>query len=356
MKILRKIDNEVLAKYVSDGLIIINTHPTFPLRILNYSRQCQFTNAWDDYTMSSRGLIIDNDGNIIARAYYKFLNIEQHTPEEIPNLPFEVFNKEDGSMLIIFYYDSMWHTATRGSFNSDQAIKGYEMLLKRDISTLDRSYTYLGEVVYPSNRIVCDYGDVEDIILHGVLHTTTGDEILYDEISEKYSSVFTIVKKYDGINDLSTLRDVQDDNREGYVIRFSNGFRVKAKFEEYCRLHSIVTNVSNVVVWEYLKDGKPLDELIDRTPDEFDAFVLKTVAELKDNFKLIEDKHRKKHAEILYYNVVKKEYALKVLELKGYNTKILFNMYDEREYADAIWRMIKPKWCRPFIKNVDEEL
>ena len=110
------------------------------------------------------------------------------------------------------------------------------------------------------------------------------------------------------------------------------------------------------MVWEYLKDGKPLDELIDRTPDEFDAFVIKTVNDLREHFNLIKAKHENKFDELVTDCPTRKEYAERVLSLTGYNSKILFNLFVGKDSSDAIWRMIRPKYSKPFIKNADEEL
>ena len=83
MEILEKIDWNVLNDYISNDLITINKHPEYNLWILNYSPKAQFKKFWDIYTKSCRGLVIDEDGNIIARPFQKFKNIEEHDPSEI---------------------------------------------------------------------------------------------------------------------------------------------------------------------------------------------------------------------------------------------------------------------------------
>ena len=42
------------------------------------------------------------------------------------------------------------------------------------------------------------------------------------------------------------LKEEISKDKEGYVIRFKNGFRMKIKGEEYKRLHKILTNISNL--------------------------------------------------------------------------------------------------------------
>jgi hypothetical protein len=347
------VNKELLKEMMDKNYVMVQKHPDAELYIYNYTRSANFEKVWNEVTLLTRGLILDAEYNIVARPFVKFFNIEQHAPEEIPVLPFEAYEKMDGSLGILYWLDDKPYIASRGSFDSDQARHANEVLYSKYTHTFDKitkGVTYLFEIIYPSNRIVVDYGDKDDLVLLAMIDNATGLDIELHDIG------FELVKRYDGVNDVHRLRDVQEDNREGFIVKFTNGFRVKLKFEEYCRLHSIVTNVSNVVVWEYLKDGKPLDELIDRTPDEFDAFVIKTVNELKDNFKKIEDRHYETYQDLIFDNPTRKEYAERVLSLSGYNTKVLFNMFGNRYYSDAIWTMVRPKWCRPFIKNADEEL
>ena len=78
-----------------------------------------------------------------------------------------------------------------------------------------------------------------------------------------------VVKKYDGIKDYTTLKGMVEDNHEGFVVRFSNGDRMKVKGEEYVRLHKIMTNLSTTAVWEVLSNGGSMDELLKDVPDEF---------------------------------------------------------------------------------------
>ncbi len=96
--------------------------------IYNYSRTCQYENKWDEITKSCRGLILDQDGNVVAKGFDKFFNIEEHNLENIPNEPFEVFEKLDGSLGILFWYQGKWILATKGSFVSEQAMRGREGL------------------------------------------------------------------------------------------------------------------------------------------------------------------------------------------------------------------------------------
>lgn len=291
--------------------------------------------------------------NIVARPFIKFFNCEQHKPEDIPNLPFTAFEKMDGSLGVLYRLNDQPFMASRGSFQSDQSKHANEVLYSRYAHTFEkfkRGVTYLFEIIYPENRIVVDYKGLDDLVLLAVIDNATGLDLPLENIG------FPVVKTYDGVKDWSTLRDDKNMQREGYIVLFSNGFRMKLKYEEYCRLHSIVTNVSNIVVWENLAQGKSFDELLDRTPDEWDKWVRKICEELKNTFKDIEIKHLKKTLTIINSkpSLSRKDAAAIILDLKDYNSKIIFEMMDNKDYSHIIWRMIRPIYSRPLYSGDDE--
>ena len=254
---------EKLNKYYEDGLLYKQVHPSLPLTIWNYTEKVQYENLWDEVTLMCRGLVTDNEGNIVATPFHKFFNIEEgkYTPTET----FEVYEKMDGSLGIIFWYEGQWVVATRGSFTSDQAIKAKELLKKYNTDIMFRHLTFCFEVLYKNNRIVVDYGDYEGLVLLGTFDKN-GKE--YDvEMWREYG--FDVVKKYDGINDYKELKQMVKNDQEGFVVKFSNGDRVKVKGVEYLRLHKIMTNVTTTGVWEYLRNGEDVMEILKDVPDEF---------------------------------------------------------------------------------------
>ena len=395
---------ETLEKYHKDGLLHKQTHPTLDLTIWNYSPRVQYEKLWDEITMQCRGLVTNSKGEIVARPFKKFFNYEEHKPEEIPNEDFVVYEKMDGSLGILFYYEEElsderryniwfnnnyetgmerffdpnnlpdfddpyyeptpktkgeWVLATRGSFTSTQAIKGRELLEKYDYNRLVKDYTYLFEIIYPENRIVCNY-NFEDLVLLGMIHTPTGDEVdihndnnedirLKNLIRNLNLNIVTVYKTWGEGYDL--LKEEISNDREGYVIRFKNGFRMKIKGEEYKRLHRILTNISNRDIWEYLRAGKPMDEILDKVPDEFydwvkneeykfnQMFIItKTMAEMAFLKYITPEMTRKESAEI-----IKKQN----LEIQA----ILFKLLDGKDCSDLIWKNLYPKYSKPFKKD-----
>ena len=360
-----KYDLEVLEEYIDKGLVVKQNHPTLPLSIYNYSRECQYNGLWDDITLNCRGLVLDKDGNVIAKPFPKFFNYEEHKPEDIPNESFEVYEKMDGSLGIVFHYNDEWHVATRGSFQSEQAIKGRELLEKYNFEKLHTDYTYLFEIIYNENRIVCNY-DFEDIVLLGIINTKTGNEVnlnndtedirIKNIISNIGFPVVTLYKTWG--EDWETLKKEISKDKEGYVIRFSGGMRMKIKGEEYVRLHRILTNFSTKDIWELLKNGEPLEPFLERVPDEFDDWVKRTVMNLRYSFHHIDERVGKMYDYFRYGKFndrypepTKKEFAEYVMTQSEELRPILFKMWDNAPYDDIIWKLLKPKYEKPFKKD-----
>jgi len=339
-----------LEKYYQDGLLLKQTHPNYDLTIWNYSPKVQYDRLWDDITIQCRGLVTNSEGKIIARPFKKFFNYEEHSPEDIPNEEFVVYEKLDGSLGILFNYQNEWILATRGSFTSPQAIKGKEILSKHDISAWRKDNTYLFEIIYPENRIVVDYGDEEKLVVIGGIHTETGEEIPDSGLFWTQDSGFEIVLTYKTWGEgYDILKEEISKDKEGYVIRFKNGFRMKVKGEEYKRLHRILTNISNRDIWEYLKEGKPFDEILDKVPDEFYNWVKDTARDLTVKFEDIDDEYNNIFNSIFSLIETKKEFAEKAKQYP--HSSLLFAMYDGKQTHKIIWKLLYPNYSKPFKKD-----
>jgi RNA ligase len=240
-----------------------------------------------------------------------------------------------------------WILATRGSFTSPQAIKGKEILSKHDISAIRKDNTYLFEIIYPENRIVVDYGDEEKLVVLGAIHTETGDEIPDSSLYWLKDCGFEIVTTYKTWGETyDLLKEEISKHKEGYVIRFKNGFRMKIKGEEYKRLHKILTGISSRDIWEYAKDGKPLNELLDKVPDEFYNWVTETLLKFMVQYSSIEDLCKFDFEEYKTKTESKKEFALTVKH--HLYSPILFAMFDGKSYSHIIWKLIYPEHTKPF--------
>lgn len=334
--IIKNDNSEKIKAYIKEGLISKRKHPTANLYIYNYTPKCQYKQKWDEITIMCRGLILDESNKIISRPFGKFFNYDEYIKKygKIPKESFKVFEKYDGSLGILYFENNKPYIATRGSFTSPQAIKGTKILREKYKNlSFDKNLTYLFEIICPENRIVVDYKDKEDLVLIAVIETNTGKELSIEEFKE-----FNLAKKHYNIKDLNNIKE--EDNKEGYVIKYKSGLRVKIKFKEYLRLHKIITESSSKKIWECLKEDKPIDELLDKVPDEFYNWVKETINKINKEY----DKIEKEAKEVFEKNKNIKDRKIFSERIINERTKpILFKMLIKKDYSDIIWKMVKPK-------------
>lgn len=341
-----------LNKLYEEGLLQKQIHPKHDLIIWNYTPKVSYEKLWnvDDLLLKCRGLITDFNGNIIANCIPKFFNFEELSIDNIPNEPFEFSDKMDGSYINFFHYNNEWIFSSRGSFTSDQAILANKIFNEKYLNkvSLNINYNYIMEVIGIDNIIVILYPENDLILLTCISNENKEIDIYTEEFNG-----FNRVKKYNGINDYKKIKELISDNAEGYVICFKNGFRMKIKGDEYCRLHSIITNVSNIVIWEHLKDKLPLEELLNKVPDEFNLWVKNIISTLHNAYNEIERSAMKEFFEIYYQVDInnRKEFAEKAV--KARYTGIIFSLLDKKNYENYIWKAIRPKYSKPFRDGYD---
>lgn len=344
-----------------DKYIICRKHSTLPLLIWNYTHLCQFDKAWNEYTMQTRGLITDLQGNIIARPFTKFFNLNETKESSFNNLPIEipkVYEKLDGSLGIQYYDNEKVCIATRGSFDSDQAKWATEWISKRYCKNdFLPGYTYLYEIIFPENRIVVNYQDRQELVLLAVIYTEIGKEINHN-IEAKRLGLSTPQIINNSLTELIESLKTLTINNEGFVLVYSNGFRVKMKGNEYVRLHRIISNVSSKSIWESLKNNDSLDDILQNIPDELFEWISE---KRKEFIKQYEDIQYKCVTcfNLISYDLIniqektRKDWAERIIKTRFSN--ILFAMLDNKDYSQMIWKMIKPKYELPF-KDLSEEI
>lgn len=336
----RGLDEKLInVRYASDGQ-----------RIYNYSDLAMFTpGAWDNPAVRQcRGLIVAADGEtVVARPWEKFFN---HNQAEAGELDFdaavEVTDKKDGSMGIIHRaMDGNLRVASRGSFESDQAKWASEWLAKHQpvLVGVDE-FTYLVEIVYPENRIVCDYGDYEGLILLGAVRIRTGGYLGPGAAKAVSGWAHDATETFE----YETLRDAlaasPRKGAEGLCVRFlADNKIVKIKQEDYVALHKIVTGLSERSVWEHRMNGGYLHELLASLPDELHEWTRQVWLGQMEQLNEIHEAAMQAHREIvlsLPRGFERKDYA--ALAGKSPYRAYLFMILDNKDITEAIFKSLKP--------------
>jgi RNA ligase len=266
----KEFENGNLAVQRKDGLILFD-----------YNRTCQFNAAWNETTLNARGIVFEEaTGKLVANPFAKFFNLTEARcqPEDLPkNEPFMALEKCDGSCGICYWYNGQWNFNTRGSFASDQCIWAKQWFDKnvRNTYFMDKDYTYIFEIVYPTNRIVIDYKGKEMLVLLGIRDTQTGKELLYEELVRHAKEIdVEIVKSYsyNNLEEVFEAQKVLTSSEEGWVIWYpKSNFRFKLKGEEYCKIHKMISGISPISFWEAfdLESMRIPENYLSMLPEEF---------------------------------------------------------------------------------------
>ncbi|MFG3041000.1 RNA ligase [Streptomyces sp. NPDC048330] len=381
---------------LAEGHVTRKRHPRLPLSIYTYTRACQYAQHWNRATTRCRGLVADDaTGRIVALPLPKFFNLSEHAggrpyAPPLPDEPFEVYDKVDGSLGVVFHYDDRWHAASKGSFTSEQAAWAQRRLDAADTSGLTPGVTYLAEILYPRNRIVVNYGDRRDLVLLAAFGPD-GTELPLAEAAASWHPVGSVVRSWPAMSvaELTALTEsdtlpggarATGTDAEGFVLRFASGLRAKAKLAEYVRLHKVLTGVTERDIWRghgiqrfaavpaarlaqgigcsvaevEASGGKPLDALLEQVPDEFDAWVRALIAGFEDAAARRERALDEAYARLAPLADDRAAFARAAAGEPDRGLRAaLFLRLDGRPTDLLVWRQIRPEATDPFTR--DEE-
>ena len=249
-----------------------------------------------------------------------------------------VTDKLDGSLGILYPVGHFgWAIATRGSFTSAQALHGTAKLQEylKTWEPADGS-TYLFEIIYPANRIVCNYYDTDDLFLLGAVSIEDGWST--GPFNPGWPGPRAKVFSYKTFQ--QAIEAQPRPGAEGVVVHFIDlDKRLKIKQPDYVMLHRIVTGLNDRTVWELLSSGGSVRELCSQVPNDFTPWIYDTADWLSNRY---HDLHRAAHHafESMPRDGSRKDFAL---EAKKHTlAKYLFRLYDGKDIGPLLWADIKP--------------
>lgn len=273
-----------LSAEVTTGNVRRIPHKTLPLSIYNYTEHCQFGKCFNEINSMCRGLVVHDDGTIIARPFKKFFNFEElgdNKTDFAPEKVREIWTKEDGSLIVCFYYDNRWICITRGSWESPQALAAPALLNGKFFLNARIDWTYCFELTGPSNFNVTRGYEKDSLILLGVIQTSSGEEadsLGLSNIAE--DTGFSIPKAWEWNDDFyNHIKQINNPNFEGVVLINEDGNRCKIKTETYVVLHKTLTGITPSRIFELweIKRSNGLNLAIEGIPDEFFAEINKGI-------------------------------------------------------------------------------
>lgn len=127
---------------------------------------------------------------------------------------------------------------------------------------------------------------------------------------------------------------------------------MKIKFDEYVRLHKIITGLSVKGVWEFYKGNGikgDIKKIAEDAPDEFYKWLEDTAREIRLAFHDISSQASLDYADLLMEvgsTAPRKEQAEFIKKTKY--PSVVFSMLDSRAWDQLVWKMIKPKAHQTF--------
>lgn len=339
---LSKDQIDLLLEMVNNNYVRKYDHPTLPISLYKYTQNCVFEGMWNDITLMCRGLVLDDNYNVVANCIPKFFNYEELQQERVPkvnlNQPFTVTRKEDGSLIQAFMYNDELVITSSGGFDNDYTKKAEE-LLNKSIVRYFNTYNFIFELICPLSRVVINYNDNEELKLiairdrYGVEHDYLINKVVGAVQKEHFNSIEDLVKE----------KQSAFKNIEGYVLKFEDGSRVKFKYDEYFTLHKTVAHVSKMFVWEAMSKGIPLP--LDNIPDETFSQIKTWQSEILGKYNLMKIYLEDPINQVKYFmenNASRKDIAEYIISKYKDISGILFRVVDSKDYNDLIWKLIKP--------------
>lgn len=223
-----------------------------------------------------RGLIFDADGVLMSRPFHKFFNVnereETQTHEIDMSQPHVIMEKMDGSMIRPLLVDGYLRLGTKMGV-TEVAMQAEEWLAAQDpalknwiLFYMHEGYTPIFEWISPFNQIVLAYEEA-DLVLLAIRENVTGRYLDLDEELTEISCPFTAVPQYGSMegNILEYVnRQRGKEGREGDIIAFTDGHRLKVKNDWYVRIHKVIDrvkfdrNIVNLILNQEIDDVIPM--------------------------------------------------------------------------------------------------
>lgn len=202
----------------------------------NYTAEAEAIRTWTFLERVSRGLLLHETGDIVARPFDKFFNWgEMDKGTDAPLM--RVTEKIDGSLGILYRQHGHTRIATRNSLSSSAAVAANQLLRSYDCSRIPESLTLMFEIVVDACRHVIDTCGRNELILIGGRHRQTGAHLTGKELNELAGSCgFPLVREYA----MQTVDEILEEartieNSEGFVGEFADGSRFKFKSASYLK-------------------------------------------------------------------------------------------------------------------------
>jgi len=141
---------------VTSRLVQMRRHDTLPLTLYKYHRKVFYRGLFeqDERLRYARGIVLDDDGNVIVRPFYKIYNYTENGAgtDWLDSDTVYAVRKRNGFMLCATRYNNEVLYTSTGTFDSDYVRLGKSIVEKHvDVNQFLENRTYIFEVCHESD-------------------------------------------------------------------------------------------------------------------------------------------------------------------------------------------------------------
>lgn len=237
-----------------------------PYTLLNYTPEAMYSGTMTKIEKTCRGLVVRDDGKIIALPMPKFFNLGEPQCPTLPDEPYTVWEKIDGSLGIFWHDGQKWRCNTRGSFDNEYVQFAQEWWGDRvDWKGFPSYWTVMVEICMDDDINPRATHFTEGLYLIAIRDRYSGTD--YDLV-EPESYPVGLFYPTRTISDIDALlkRQAETEGQEGWVIRYDSGFRVKIKTAWYLRMFRAIVALTPKNIRQLMLDAG--ENWIDEFPDD----------------------------------------------------------------------------------------
>lgn len=235
--------NEVKSKYA----LHVNAHKKYP-NLLQFKYDQLDSPMSKRLVEESRGVILDsaNNWNVVAYPFSKFYGYAEGRAAKIDWKSASIWEKVDGSLMFMYWYDGHWEVASSGLPDASGSINGTDYTLNQLFwdtwnamgyaLPVDTNVTHMFELTSPETVVIVPHTK-RTITFIGARDIVSGNELSID--CDCFTSAwirprrFQVTSEAEAINQCAKMNPME---QEGFVVVDKNFNRVKMKSPQYAAI------------------------------------------------------------------------------------------------------------------------
>lgn len=309
IKTAQAIANRIAAGDRDFGRVYVKEDP--PYFLLNYTPEAMYSGEMTKVEKTCRGLVVRDDGKIMALPMGKFFNLGEPQCPSLPDEPYTIWEKIDGSLGIFWYDGEKWRCNTRGRFDNEY-VEFAQDWWERRVDEWDgpKHWTIMTEICMDDDINPRATHYPEGLWLIAIRDRYSGKDVDILSLPIEHRSFLWPRRIVNA--DIDGLLALQEstEGAEGWVIRYDSGFRVKIKTAWYLRMFRAVMYLTPKHIRELMIDAG--QDWIDEFPDDLRPEAVAIQEEIEAEFQATLKRIYDAYAKVASIEP-RKEYALTIL-------------------------------------------